>query len=380
MFKLPKDTFSLFFNFTQLFKSVIVRKTENKINTGENMSYTRKKQEQIRKYILEKIDDNSSDLAKKTAEAFQTSLNTVYRYIRNMEKEGLIEKKEGTYALVQNMRQILLDRSKGELKEEDLIYDQYIKKIFQEFPHNVIQIWQYSFMEMMNNAIEHSEAEKVALGIWQDYINTTIAIVDNGIGIFRKIKEYYHFKSLDDAVNELFKGKLTTDKKNHSGEGIFFTSRILDEFMVFSDGKIFTHDKYKEKKLNMIDIPELAKWQDRNGTVVLMKLSNYSNKILKEVFDMFSDEDGGFTKTNIPVKNIFETYPVSRSQAKRLCHRFEKFKEIELNFEGIEEIGQGFAHEIFVVFQAQHPEVSLIPLNMSPDVEKMIRHVKKTIL
>ena len=47
-----------------------------------------------------------------------------------------------------------------------------------------------------------------------------------------------------------------------------------------------------------------------------MELSNYSNKILKEVFDMFSDEDGGFTRTHIPIKNIYETFPVSRSQAK----------------------------------------------------------------
>ena len=56
------------------------------------------------------------------------------------------------------------------------------------------------------------------------------------------------------------------------------------------------------------------------------------------------------------------------------------FKEVELDFEGIDEIGQGFAHEIFVVFQNQHPEVSLLPLNMSPDVEKLIQHVKKTSL
>ena len=344
------------------------------------MSYTEKRREQIKRYILEKIDEGSPDVAKKTAETFQTSLNTVYRYIRDMEKQNLIEKKNQGYQLVQTGQQIILERSRGELQEEDLIYDKYIKEILQGMPKNVIQIWQYSFMEMMNNAIDHSESEMVGLGIQQDYMNTTIMIVDAGIGIFRKIKEYYGFGTLDDAINELFKGKLTTDKKNHSGEGIFFTSRILDEFMVFSDGKIFTHDKYKEEKQNLMDIPGLAKWKDSSGPAVLMKLSNFSNKVLKEVFDMFSDEDGGFTKTNIPVKNIFETYPVSRSQAKRLCHRFDKFKEIELDFEGIDEIGQGFAHEIFVVFQREHPEVALIPLHMSFDVEKMVRHVQRTSL
>lgn len=91
---------------------------------------------------------------------------------------------------------------------------------------------------------------------------------------------------------------------------------------------------------------------------------------------MFSDDNGGFNKTRIPVKNIFETYPVSRSQAKRLCNRFDKFEEIELDFKDIDEIGQGFAHEIFVVFQRNHENLRLIPINMSIDVEKMINHVR----
>lgn len=90
---------------------------------------------------------------------------------------------------------------------------------------------------------------------------------------------------------------------------------------------------------------------------------------------MFADTDGGFTKTRIPVKNIFETYPVSRSQAKRLCHRFECFQEVQLDFTGIDEIGQGFAHEIFVVFQKSHPDVKIIPQNMTKDVQRMIYHV-----
>lgn len=84
-------------------------------------------------------------------------------------------------------------------------------------------------------------------------------------------------------------------------------------------------------------------------------------------------------KTHIPIKNIYETYPVSRSQAKRLCHRFDKFQEVMLDFEGISEIGQGFAHEIFVVFQDTHPNVKVTFTNASEAVQKMINHVKNTI-
>lgn len=151
----------------------------------------------------------------------------------------------------------------------------------------------------------------------------------------------------------------------------------MDRFAAISDGKIFTHDKYSELLQDLEDNQELRKLIEDKGTIILMQLSNFSNKVLKEVFDMFADVDGGFVKTQIPIKNIFETYPVSRSQAKRLCNRFEKFETVELDFSGVEEIGQGFAHELFVVFQNSHPQVQLVPINTCTEVARMIHHVKK---
>lgn len=343
------------------------------------MSFTEEKRNQIRWYILEKIDRNQSNIAKTTAEVYGISLNTVYRYLKDLENEKIIRKMGREYKLIEKSEIIHLNRSKNELSEEDLIYAKYIKKYMVNLPDNVQQIWEYSFMEMMNNAIDHSESEEVTLAIFRDYMNTTIMIEDMGIGIFKKIMDFYQYSTLDDAVNELFKGKLTTDSTRHSGEGIFFTSRILDHFSAMSDGKIFTHNKYWEAKNNLEDLEFLNNWKDKKGTIIYMRLSNVSNKVLKEVFDMFSDADGSFAKTHIPVKNLFETYPVSRSQAKRMCRRFEKFKEIELDFEGINEIGQGFAHEVFVVFQNAHKDVKLIPMNTTEEVEKMIHHVKATI-
>lgn len=339
------------------------------------MSFSREKRNQIKFYILEKINSRQADIVKRTAEAFSISQTTVYRYISELEKENIIYEKKNTYALTETCDTFVLYRKKGEIENEDLIYNRYVQKHMQDFPDNVQRIWEYSFMEMMNNAIDHSDAEIVKVSVYKNYLTTTIVMGDDGVGIFKKIKEYYHYSSLDDAVNELFKGKLTTDSENHSGEGIFFTSRILDRFAVISDGKIFTHDKYYDVLRNLEDIRSMKDWKDRRGTVVYMELSNYSKKILREVFDMFSDVDGGFTKTQIPVKNIYETYPVSRSQAKRLCQRFEKFEEVILDFKDIEEIGQGFAHEIFVVFQRRHPETTVVPQNANEEVLKMINHV-----
>ena len=294
----------MIFNFTSENKSVKVKNKENKVKRRGPMSFKEEKREKIKLYILEKIADGQTDFVAKTAEAFETSLNTIYRYIRELEAENVIRKKDKKYVLVGNTELFGLKRSKGEVSEEDVIYSKCIAKYIKELPDNVERIWQYSFMEIMNNAIDHSMAENVTLIVSQNILNTTILIMDNGVGIFKKIKEYYNYDSLDIAVNELFKGKLTTDSKNHSGEGIFFTSRILDRFAVISDGKVFTHDKYRENLKNLVDLKGLEQFDFGKGTTVHMQLSNNSKKNLKEVFDMFADDDGGFTKTRIPVKNF----------------------------------------------------------------------------
>jgi len=66
---------------------------------------------------------------------------------------------------------------------------------------------------------------------------------------------------------------------------------------------------------------------------------------------------------------------LARSQAKRLINRFERFLEVILDFDGVTEIGQAFADEIFRVFHNDYPDVHLIPVNCSDNVNRMIAHV-----
>lgn len=63
---------------------------------------------------------------------------------------------------------------------------------------------------------------------------------------------------------------------------------------------------------------------------------------------------------------------VSRSQARRLLARFDRFKIVILDFSGISSIGQAFADEVFRVFRNKHPEVELIPQHATADVKRMI--------
>ncbi len=89
-------------------------------------------------------------------------------------------------------------------------------------------------------------------------------------------------------------------------------------------------------------------------------------------------DDYGFTKTVVPVKlaQYGDEYLVSRSQAKRLLSRIDRFKTVLFDFHGVEAIGQSFADEIFRVFSEQHPNMQLLDIRANPEVEKMISRAR----
>lgn len=62
----------------------------------------------------------------------------------------------------------------------------------------------------------------------------------------------------------------------------------------------------------------------------------------------------------------------------RMCAGLDKFKEIELDFSDVEFIGQGFAHQVFVLFAKAHPEIFIHPINMNDTVKSVYDHVMNT--
>jgi STAS-like domain of unknown function (DUF4325) len=63
---------------------------------------------------------------------------------------------------------------------------------------------------------------------------------------------------------------------------------------------------------------------------------------------------------------------VARSQAQRLLARIDRFKVVLFDFTDVETVGQAFADEIFRVYVKAHPEVELVPVRASTQVEQMI--------
>src|SRR5215831_13121502 len=113
------------------------------------------------------------------------------------------------------------------------------------------------------------------------------------------------------------------------------------------------------------------------GTAVWMKLRNNTARFRKEIVDAFAspENDYAFNKTIVPIK-MAEQNPndlVSRSQAKRLLLRIDRFRTVVLDFKNVGEIGQAFADEIFRVFARSHPGIDVQFINANDDVTRMIK-------
>lgn len=257
--------------------------------------------------------------------------------------------------------------------EEYLVWRRDVQPALGPLPQNVLDIWQYSFTEMFNNAVDHSGGSQITVKVAKLNGTTEILVQDDGVGIFRKIQKAMGLLDERHAILELSKGKLTTDPERHTGQGIFFTSRMVDSFWVLSGGVSFGH-KFGDTQDWALEDPE-----PMDGTFIFMRLDNHASRTLKEIFDQYSSgDDYGFTKTVVPVDlaRYGNDRLISRSQAKRVLARVDLFKTVMFDFAGVEMAGQPFVDEIFRVFARSHPQIEVYAINENPDIAQLIESAR----
>ena len=258
-----------------------------------------------------------------------------------------------------------------------IVFETITKQLgfWKNLSENVRSIINYAFTEMLNNAIEHSKSTDIEVDFSSDRDTVTFVVRDFGIGVFKSVMQKYELHSQLEATQELLKGKTTTAPQAHSGEGIFFTSKVADSFVLDSYGEQLTVD-------NRLQDIFVDNKRSLKGTLVSFTIAKTSRKHLQDIFVGFQSEPGSldFDKTEIYIKLFtMGTVHVSRSQAKRvLAGIAEKFKVVVLDFDRVPGIGQAFADEIFRVFAEQHPDIKLEPKNANPEVEFMISRAQKT--
>jgi anti-sigma regulatory factor (Ser/Thr protein kinase) len=345
------------------------------------------KKEQIVKHIkavsLRKRRFKAGDVLSLTGDiaSRQYVSNLLSEMVKRSELASSGSKRYTFYALPANA-DLLIDKETRTLINHDLkehlVYEDLFGKAeaAKRLNDNAASIINFAFSEMLNNAIEHSHSEKIKVTLYREKQSLVFSVRDFGLGVFETIKSKYGLANDLEAIQELLKGKTTTAPKAHSGEGIFFTSKATDEFILESFGSVLRVDNIIE------DVFVETRQRALRGTNVTIKLNCNTRRHLNSIFQAYySDpESYAFDKTVIFVKLFtMGTVYVSRSQARRLLQNIEKrFKVMVLDFDKVPTVGQAFADEIFRVFAGRHPEITIQCINMNDAVKFMVTRARGT--
>jgi len=254
---------------------------------------------------------------------------------------------------------------------EDAVWKDAEEKIarIRELPENANRILHYALTEIVNNAIDHSSARRVDVRFPLSARTFAFELEDDGVGIFDHVRRRLRLPDRMAALQEISKGKVTTAPAKHSGEGLFFVSKIADYFEVESGGLSWKIDSVRGDT-------SVAAVAPQPGTRVRFEVHPAKRRTLSDVFSEYT-ENLEFSKTRIVVRLFaIGVRFISRSEAKRLLTGLEKFREIVLDFAGVDEVGQGFADEVFRVWAAGHRSIRLVPVHMGPTVRFMVRRAQ----
>ncbi len=334
------------------------------------------KKEQILK-LAKKGPLKSSHLVKH----LKVSRQTVASYLRNLVAEGRLEKKGSTHSAVYfaprgKIKPLVYPELRLIKKlsglEEDRVFGEIERKLGLKarLSKSVYGIASYAFTEMLNNAIDHSQSDQTTIQVKVTDRDFQFTVRDFGIGIFKNIQDFFKLPDELQAYEWLLKGKQTTFSEQHSGQGIFFTSKIADLFVLRSHDLKVVFDNKKEDIF--LSEPSYLK-----GTSVSFSIRCQSRKNLEDLFRQYSEEEFEFDKNQVLVKASIHEGLYSRSQARRLTAGLNAYKTIIFDLKGVKEVGQAFVDEVFRVFQRQNPKIQIDYVNASRTVEYLIRRTRE---
>lgn len=338
--------------------------------------------QKILNIISEKGKVTSSDLIKSTGVSRQYINLVISELIANKEvvkiggtRNAFYVSKKYITAHPTILPSVIKKSYKNQKLEEHKVLMEIEEKFpkIAELPENIKSIFTFAFSEMLNNAIEHSGSKTAKVEVAVRDNKLSFIVDDSGIGVFRNIMKKKNLQSEIQAIQDLLKGKTTTMPKSHSGEGIFFTSKSADMFILSSFGNELTITNRGPRIRNITLI--------KRGTRVIFEIALDSNLHLNDVFKKYTNltdgSDYGFDKTEIRVKlYTIGGVHISRSQARRILSGLDKFKIIMFDFEDVPVVGQAFADEIYRVFQNTYPEIEIKEENMSEGVRFMVERAK----
>lgn len=332
----------------------------------------RKEGERITEAIALLLDSDDSVTTGQVAKLAEVSRQAAGNHLKVLVAAGeLLHEGVGRAGHYRKIASLSFHYKRSEISESDIWSSEFAElkrrdPPILDNPHVGIALT-YTFGELLNNAIDHSNSENVDVRWYFGDGVIAYEIEDDGVGVFRKMKDERGLESEFDAIGEIAKGRQTTAPQAHSGLGIYFSSRMASRFTLSSGDLVWTVDSRRQDQA----IGWLA--HRRIGTFLRCEVDANTRASLSDLSEGFAPSGTAGNRSTLHVGLFERNGFVSRDEAKRLAQELGVFGEVKLDFTGLVEVGQGFIDELFRVWQKDHPATRLVAVNANPAIAALLR-------
>jgi len=311
------------------------------------------------------------DLAPLLSRRYRVSRGTINKSLRRLVDAGWLAREGQTRPLYRPgiQREVTTDYALQGLDE----HTPWLRDIHPvlSLSNAVARVAQHVFGELLNNAIDHSDGDRVTVSVRQTPTHLHLLIADNGLGVFSQLARKAGLDDARRAALELAKGRLTTEPDNHGGRGLFFVARMVDAMNLQSNGEVLQwRDRGGSVSLRTHPI-------NRSGTTVFASIALDTTARPSDTYSAYGSDAAplDFSRTQVPLRLLTDSGVGldSRAQARWVCSRLELFATAELDFDGVDDVGPSFIDEVFRVYAKAHPEVALQPTKASERVGKLLK-------
>lgn len=337
----------------------------------------------VRAWATRAVAGHATDLTAALARQFGVSRVAAAGAVRQLEAEAFVQRQRGGTRprFVAGASRLVEATLALPGLDESLVWSEQMRPGLGDLAPALDNLLHYGFTELVNNANDHAGGRQLRLRCAATPEAVHLWIADDGVGVFEKVRAALGLPDVRLALLELSKGKLTTDPAHHSGEGLFFTSRAMSVFELRANGLAWRRQRLdgESHSLERLDDDHSGAGKS-TGTSAFLSLRRDATHSLRQVFDAYTTgapDDLAFDRTVVPAKLavLAGENLLSRSQARRLVSRLAGFRVVDIDFDGIAEIGQAFADELFRVFPSEQPQIELRMVNAAPAVAAMRRRI-----
>ena len=299
--------------------------------------------DRIKKFLLDNLSFHQRDIIQTAISRFGISRQAVLRHMNALIEDKQVDAYGKTRDRFYELRPQVNFNKKFSLRNKfspKVTTKEYCLNHLKSLPKNIRDICEFSCIALLNNIIDHSQANNLYLKLYLTYEQLHLVITDDGVGLFGHIKRELDLNTCQIAAIEVSKGYITTDPNNHSGDELNTVIHLFDKVAIDASG------------ISLSFVNDINEWKidhssQKKGTRIHLQIDPNSKRACGKIFQkLFTDIHN---QVRIPinlVKMPGDDIISTRSEAQIMLNNIRDFEEIEFDFRNIDLVGPAFADEL----------------------------------